>query len=122
MTSEVKVVRQGMKKEAVEAELAQLEQGRDVALGKMLRLRVRYFSDGAVLGSRAFVDGVFTRCRDRFGAKRKEGARQLRGNCGAMARRRPGGCGACVTCAGRSVRDGCHELAKEPLASYPRAT
>ncbi len=76
-----------MKKEAVEAELAQLEQGRDVALGKMLRLRVRYFSDGAVLGSRAFVDGVFTRCRDRFGAKRKDGARQLRGNGAAAAGR-----------------------------------
>ena len=76
----VKVVRKGMKKDVVEAELAQLERSRDVALGKMLRCRVRYFSDGAVLGSREFVDGVFMACRERFGAKRSSGARKLRGN------------------------------------------
>jgi hypothetical protein len=77
---EVKVVRKGMKKEVVEAELAQLEQSRDVALGKMLRCRVRYFTDGAVLGSRGFVDGVFRACRERFGPRRNSGARKLRGN------------------------------------------
>ena len=85
MTSEVKVVRKGMKKEAVAAELTQLEQSRDVAIGKMLRLRVRYFSDGAVIGSRAFVDGVFRACRDRFGEKRTSGARKLRGHAAAAA-------------------------------------
>ena len=82
---EVKVTKKGMRKEVVEAELAQLERNRDVALGKMLRLRVRYFSDGAVIGSRAFVDGVFRACRDRFGAKRVSGARKLRGNAAAAA-------------------------------------
>jgi hypothetical protein len=82
---EVKVVRKGMKQEDVEAELAQLERSRDVALGKMLRCRVRYFSDGAVLGSREFVDGVFRACRERFGEKRKSGARKLRGNAAAAA-------------------------------------
>ena len=50
----------------------------------MLRFRVRYFTDGAVIGSRAFVDEVFARCRERFGARRKSGARKLRGN-GAVA-------------------------------------
>lgn len=80
----VKVLRKGMQKVAVEAELAQLERSRDVALGRMLRCRVRYFSDGAVIGSRAFVDEVFARCRDRFGEKRKDGARRLRGS-GALA-------------------------------------
>jgi putative transposase len=80
----VKVLRMGMKKAAVEAELAQLERSRDVALGRMLRCRVRYFSDGAVLGSREFVDGVFRACRERFGAKRNTGARKLRGS-GAFA-------------------------------------
>jgi len=69
-----------MKKEDVETELAQLERSRDVAIGRMLRCRVRYFTDGAVLGSREFVDGVFRACRDRFGAKRKSGARKLRGS------------------------------------------
>jgi REP element-mobilizing transposase RayT len=82
---EVKVVRKGMQKEVVEAELAQLERSRDVALGKMLRCRVRYFTDGAVLGSRAFAEEVFTRCRERFGAKRRSGARKLRGKAAAAA-------------------------------------
>ena len=82
---EMKIVRKGMKQEEVESELAQLERSRDVALGKMLRCRVRYFSDGAVIGSRAFVDEVFTRCRERFGEKRKSGARKLRGNAAAAA-------------------------------------
>jgi hypothetical protein len=81
----VKLVRKGMKKAAVEAELARLERSRDVALRKMLRCRVRYFSDGAVLGSREFVDGVFRVCRERFGAKRTSGARKLRGSAAAAA-------------------------------------
>ncbi|MCX6876483.1 MAG: transposase [Verrucomicrobia bacterium] len=82
---EVKVVRKGMKKEVVEAELAQLERSREVAMSKMLRCRVRYFTDGAVLGSRAFVDQVFMQCRSRFGKKRTSGARKLRGNAAAAA-------------------------------------
>jgi hypothetical protein len=52
----------------------------DVALRQLLRWKVRYFTDGAVIGSRAFVDGLFTQCRERFGAKRKSGARKMRGN------------------------------------------
>jgi hypothetical protein len=51
----------------------------------MLRRKVRYFSDGAVIGSRAFVDGLFEQCRDRFGPKRKSGARRMRGRAGAAA-------------------------------------
>ncbi len=82
---EVRVIKKGMTKEAVEAELVQLERSRDVALGKMLRCRVRYFTDGAVLGSRGFVDGVFRACRDRFGPQRTSGARKLRGNGAAAA-------------------------------------
>ena len=81
----VKVVRKGMKKEAVEAELEMLERSRDVALGKMLRCRVRYFTDGAVLGSRGFVDEVFGHYRSRFGPKRTSGARKLRGSGSAAA-------------------------------------
>ncbi len=44
-----------------------------------LRIRVRYLSDGAVLGSRRFVDEVFMACRSRFGARRKDGARLMKG-------------------------------------------
>jgi putative transposase len=46
---------------------------------------VRYFTDGAVIGSRAFVEGVFEQCRDRFGENRKSGARKLRGSGKAAA-------------------------------------
>jgi hypothetical protein len=44
-----------------------------------LRCRVRYFTDGVVLGSREFVDEVFLAFKDRFGKKRKDGARRLKG-------------------------------------------
>jgi hypothetical protein len=44
-----------------------------------LRCRVRYFTDGAVLGGKEFVEGVFRAARDRFSAKRTSGARPLRG-------------------------------------------
>ena len=43
-----------------------------------LRCRVRYFVDGTVLGSKAFVESVFESQRWRFGAKRKSGARRVR--------------------------------------------
>ncbi|MCX6879025.1 MAG: hypothetical protein NTW21_35235 [Verrucomicrobia bacterium] len=74
-----------MKKAAVDAELIQLERSREVAMSKMLRCRVRYFSDGAVLGNREFVDEVFKQCRSRFGPKRQSGARKLRGSATAAA-------------------------------------
>jgi hypothetical protein len=48
-------------------------------LASYVRCRVRYFSDGAVLGSREFVNGIFTHYRRRFGAKRKDGARRVQG-------------------------------------------
>ena len=51
-----------------------------IPLGEMLRHRVRYFTDGAVIGSRAFVDDVFASARERFAPGRKNGARRLRGN------------------------------------------
>ena len=82
---EVKVVRKGMKKAAVDAEMERLQRNRDVAIGKMLRCRVRYFTDGAVIGSRGFVDEVFRLCRDRFGPRRKDGAWRWRGNGAAAA-------------------------------------
>ena len=44
----------------------------------LLRCRVRYFSDGLVLGSEAFVEGVFAQHRGHFGPARKTGARTLR--------------------------------------------
>ncbi|MCX6879352.1 MAG: chemotaxis protein CheW [Verrucomicrobia bacterium] len=75
----VKVVIKGMDKAKAEKEIGELERSRDVSMGKMLRCRVRYFTDGVAIGSRGFVDGVFEACRERFGGRRKSGARKLRG-------------------------------------------
>jgi hypothetical protein len=79
------VVKKGMKREKVAQELAELERSRDVALRKIRCWRVRYFTDGAVIGSRSFVDSVFGDSRERFGPKRKTGARKLRGAASAAA-------------------------------------
>ncbi len=71
--------RLGMAGEEVEAVVTS---GGKMRLGEALRHRVRYFCDGAVLGSAEFVDGVFEREKAngrRFGGKRKTGARRMRG-------------------------------------------
>jgi hypothetical protein len=52
----------------------------DLGIAGMLLCRIRYFTDGAVIGSRAFVNGAFERARERFGARRKDGARRMRGS------------------------------------------
>jgi hypothetical protein len=49
-------------------------------MGKILSCRVRYFTDGAVIGSKDFVNDAFSAARDRFSENRKDGARPLRGN------------------------------------------
>jgi len=46
--------------------------------GDYVRCRVRYFTDGAVIGSRGWVNQVFEDHRQRFGPKRKDGARKFR--------------------------------------------
>jgi len=53
---------------------------KDLGIAKMLRCRVRYFTDGAVIGSKEFVNEAFAGARERFGPKRKDGARAMRGN------------------------------------------
>ena len=45
----------------------------------LLRCRVRYFTDGVVLGSRGYVDELFGRYRNRFSPKRTSGARPMVG-------------------------------------------
>jgi hypothetical protein len=51
----------------------------------MLLCRVRYFTDGAVIGSKAFVNEAFTNARERFRVRRKDGARRMRGTGKAAA-------------------------------------
>ncbi|MBM3850534.1 MAG: transposase [Verrucomicrobia bacterium] len=55
-----------------------LKDGGRLSGAKILRLRIRHMTDGVVLGSKEFVDGVFIRYRQRFGPRRKSGARPIR--------------------------------------------
>ena len=66
--------RRGMKRAEV---LAELREGNTLTKVDLLRCRVRYFSDGLVLGSRDFVEKVFHERREWFGPKRRSGARGL---------------------------------------------
>ncbi|MCF7786298.1 MAG: transposase [Prosthecobacter sp.] len=68
------VVTRGVTAESARAVLA--EKGK-LSPAEMVRLRVRYFSDGVVLGSREFVEGIFEAQRELFGPKRKQGARRM---------------------------------------------
>jgi hypothetical protein len=65
-----------------EKALEVLARGGKLSQADYLRCKVRYFSDGAVIGGKAFVDEMFAAFRDRFGPKRKDGARPLRGLAG----------------------------------------
>ena len=57
----------------------------NLGLAAMLRHRVRYFTGGAVIGSKEFVNEAFAAARERFGPRRKDGARKLRGSGAAAA-------------------------------------
>jgi hypothetical protein len=62
-----------------------LEQGGQLSRAEILHCRVRYFSDGVVLGSKSFVEDIFQKHRKEFGQKRKTGARKPRfGNWGEL--------------------------------------
>ena len=55
-----------------------LRAGGEIGRGQALRLRIRYFGDGLVLGSEEYVNGIFEAFRGHFGPKRRTGARRLR--------------------------------------------
>ena len=81
------VTRRGSSKATSEEELKRLEREseRDLKISKVVQCRVRYFTDGAVIGSRKFVNEAFENGRMRFGAKRKDGARKPRGALGDLS-------------------------------------
>lgn len=56
-----------------------LQRGGKLSRGEMLRCRLRAMTDGAVFGSRKFVDDFFAARREQFGSSREDGARPLRG-------------------------------------------
>jgi hypothetical protein len=68
-----------------------------MSCGELLLKRVKYLTDGAVLGGKAFVEGVFEGMKDRY-RRRKRGAMELRSGGGTRAARRETatGVGLCV--------------------------
>ena len=44
-----------------------------------LRCRNRYFTEGVVFGTEEYVEEIFEKHRNRFGLRRKKGARELEG-------------------------------------------
>ena len=68
--------KRGFARERVRAEL---KRGGRLPLHLALRCRVRYFTDGVVLGSSAFLEDFFEKRRAFFGPRRKTGARRMRG-------------------------------------------
>ena len=71
----------GSDKQVLDPEVirAELARGGELGMGQVLRLRIRHFTEGVFLGSKEFVNEMFARHRDRFGSKRKDGARPIRG-------------------------------------------
>jgi hypothetical protein len=69
------IKKRGFSREEVEKVV---EEGGKLPLSDALRCRVRYFTDGVVLGSREYVEDVFRKHRGEFGVKRKTGARSMR--------------------------------------------
>jgi putative transposase len=75
LTEEGKPKRLGISPERIEAVLK--NKGK-LERWEAVRCRVRYFSDGMILGSRPFVERFFRMERWRFGPRREDGARAMR--------------------------------------------
>ena len=85
---QTKVTRRGMSEVAVRREIAEMTaRGTDLSMARSISKRVRYFTDGAVIGSRGFVDEVFRGSSEFVGPRRTSGARKLRGPMSIMADR-----------------------------------
>ena len=61
--------------------LQAIDEKKELPKQDLLRCRIRYFTDGAILGSRPFVNQFFEHNRTYFGKKRKSGARKIPGKC-----------------------------------------
>ena len=68
--------RKGFTPEEIQAVIAK---GGKLELAQALHCRVRYFCDGAIFGSRAFVERFLDTHRKYFGPRRRSLARELRG-------------------------------------------
>lgn len=54
------------------------EQDGELSSQEQLRCRIRYFSDGVILGSRSFVEDHFYRLKEKIGYRRKSGPTALK--------------------------------------------
>jgi REP element-mobilizing transposase RayT len=75
-TGEVEVARKGASRAVTEAVR---EKGGALSRAEMLRHRIRHFVDGTAIGTREFLEEVFRAAPERFGPRRKSGARKIRG-------------------------------------------
>jgi hypothetical protein len=75
------VVRRGV---SADESKAVLEAKGKLTTAELVRLRVRYFSDGLVIGGKEFVEGIFGQNREKFGPKRKDGARRISESAGGL--------------------------------------
>jgi hypothetical protein len=85
-----KTTRKGIPKEphkqlTPEEQSAKEQRDGEIPFARMLQHRIRYFTDGTVIGSRIFVDEAFANSRSRFGPKRNSGARKMRGDATAAS-------------------------------------
>jgi putative transposase len=53
--------------------------GAALAVAELLRMRVRYFTDGVVIGTKKYVEEFFARYYKEYVPKRKSGARRMKG-------------------------------------------
>ena len=74
-------VRRRFSQEAVQEVIAAKGQ---LTRQELIRCKVRYFVDGCVIGSKAFVDEIFHGNRERFGASRQDGGRKMRSTTPAL--------------------------------------
>ena len=74
-----KKTRRHIAAETAEQEMPLIDGSHHTAFTLMLQNRVRHFVDGAVIGTRDFVEEVFWESAWRFGARRRSGARRMRG-------------------------------------------
>ena len=82
---EARVVKKGMAPEQAERELKALNsRATDLSISKLIRHRIRYFSDGVAIGGKDFVEEVFRENRERFSPRRQSGARKPRGALGEL--------------------------------------
>jgi putative transposase len=68
--------RRGYSREEVEEIL---ERNGKLSRAEVLRCKTRYFTDGAVIGTKAFVNGFYKRVKDQIPGGRKAGAKKMRG-------------------------------------------